>query len=219
MGKKIIILGGIGNGSVIANAIVDANRRGAREWEFAGYLNDRTPAGERIESFPVLGALADWTKFGRENYYFINTIYRSDGQQERINRFEGLHIPDDRLATFVHPLTYVAPNARLGPGTVVMPLAAVSSATTIDRGCLVMVGATLLHNATIGKYCHFAAQSCVGAHMNIADGVHVGLNATSRENLSIGRNSTLGMGSVLTRDMGDNEIWAGNPARFLRRAT
>jgi acetyltransferase-like isoleucine patch superfamily enzyme len=27
------------------------------------------------------------------------------------------------------------------------------------------------------------------------------------------------MGSVLTRDMGDNEIWAGNPARFLRRAT
>ncbi len=219
MAKKIIILGGIGNGSVIASAIVDANQRGAREWEFAGYLNDRIPAGECIESFPVLGALADWTEFGRENYYFINTIYRIDGQQERIDRFESLSIPDERLATFIHPLAYAAPNALLGPGTVLMPFTVVSSATTIDRGCLVMVGATILHNAKIGKYCHFAAQCCVGANMSIADGVHIGLNATTRENLTIGRNGTLGMGSVLTGDMGENEIWAGNPARFLRKAT
>jgi acetyltransferase EpsM len=126
MGKKIIILGGVGNGSVIANAIVDANRRGDQEWEFAGYLNDRIPVGEHIESFPVLGALADWAKFGRENYRFINTIYRIDGQRERIHLFESLNIPDERLATFIHPLAYAAPNARLGPGTVLMPFAALS---------------------------------------------------------------------------------------------
>jgi acetyltransferase EpsM len=218
MGKKIIILGGVGNGSVIANAIVDANRRGDQEWEFAGYLNDRIPVGEHIESFPVLGALADWAKFGRENYRFINTIYRIDGQRERIHLFESLNIPDERLATFIHPLAYAAPNARLGPGTVLMPFAAVSAATTLDRGCLVMAGATLLHNATVGKYCHFAAQCCVGANMRIADGAHIGLNATARENLTIGRNSTLGMGAVLTKDMGEYEIWAGNPAKFLRKA-
>lgn len=218
MAKKVIILGGLGNGSVIANAIIDANKRGDQEWKFEGYLNDRVDVGGNIESFPVLGKLADWEKFAKQGSFFINTIYRIDGQQQRIDLFESLNIPDDRLATFVHPLTYVAPNAQLGPGTVVMPHAAVSSATIIDKGCLVMVGATILHNALIGKYCHFAAQSCVGANMSIADGVHIGLNATTRENLSIGKNSTLGMGSVLTKDMGDNEIWAGNPAKSLRKA-
>jgi len=217
MSKKIIILGGIGNGSVIANAIVDANKRGDWEWEFAGYLNDRIDCGKSIESFPVLGKLADWSKFAGKGNFFINTIYRIDGQQERIDLFENLNIPDDRMATFIHPQAYVAPNARLEPGTVVMPHACVSAATTIGKGCLVMVGATLLHNTKIGKYCHFAAQSCIGANMNIADGVHIGLNATTRENLSIGKNSTLGMGSVLTKDMGENEIWVGNPARFLRK--
>jgi acetyltransferase-like isoleucine patch superfamily enzyme len=99
-----------------------------------------------------------------------------------------------------------------------MPHAAISAATTIGKGCLVMVGAAILHNTKIGKYGHFAAQCCVGANMSIADGVHIGLNATTRENLTIGRNATLGMGSVLTKDMGENEIWAGNPARFLRKA-
>ena len=218
MSKKIIILGGIGNGSVIANAIVDANKRGDREWEFTGYLNDKIAAGGNIESNPVLGKLSDWMKFAIEGYFFINTIYRIDGQQQRVDLFEGLHIPDDRLATFIHPLTYVAPNADLGPGTVVMPNAVISSATAIAKGCLIMVGATILHNTKIGKYCHFAAQCCVGANMNIGDGVHIGLNATTRENLSIGKNATLGMGSVLTKDMGENEIWVGNPAKFLRKA-
>ena len=218
MAKKIVILGGVGNGSVIANAIVDANRRGDSTWEFAGYLNDRAAAGGRIESLPVLGKLADWETFARSGHYFINTIYRIDGQQERIARFESLSIPEDKLATFIHPLAYVAPSAVLGAGTVVMPLASVSSSTIVAKGCLVMVGAALLHNSRIGMYCHFAAHCCVGSDMNIAAGVHIGLNATTREKLSIGRNSTLGMGAVLTRDMGENEIWVGNPAKFLRKA-
>jgi sugar O-acyltransferase (sialic acid O-acetyltransferase NeuD family) len=218
MTKKVIIMGGNGNGSVIANAMVDANKRGDHEWEFAGYLNDRINAGGDIESYPVMGKLSDWVKFADKGYFFINTIYRIDGQQQRIDLFESLHIPDAKLATFVHPMAYVAPNARLGPGTVVMPHAAISSATTIAKGSLIMVGATILHNTKIGNYCHFAAQACVGANINIADGVHIGLNATIRENLTIGRNATLGMGSVLTKDIGENEVWVGNPARFLRKA-
>jgi acetyltransferase EpsM len=217
MAKKVIILGGIGNGSVIANAIIDANKRGDREWEFAGYLNDRIEAGGDTESMPVLGKLDDWAKFSGKDFFFINTIYRIDGQQERIDLFEGLNIPDDRLARFIHPLAYVAPNALLGAGTVIMPFAAVSSATILAKCCLVMLGASILHNTKIGKYGHFAAQACVGANMNIGDGVHIGLNACTRENLSIGKNSALGMGSVLTKDMGENEVWAGNPARFLRK--
>lgn len=218
MGKKVIILGGIGNGSVIANAILDANRRGDFEWEFVGYLNDRVESGGHIESLPVLGTLKNWRRHAEEGCFFINTIYRIDGQQERIALFERLNIPDDRLATFVHPQAYVAPSACLGPGTAVMPHASVSAAAELGKCCLVMIGATILHNSKIGKYCHFAAQCCVGAGMSIADGVHVGLNATTRENLKIGKNSTLGMGSVLTKDMGEYEIWAENPARFIRNA-
>lgn len=216
--KKIIILGGIGNGSVIANAIVDANRRGDNEWEFSGYLNDRIDAGEKIENFPVLGKLIDCTKFIDQDYFFINAILRIDGQQQRIDTIERLNIPDNKMATFIHPLSYIAPNSKFGPGNVVMPNVSISSGTTFGKGCIIMVGATIGHDNKIGDYCHFAAQCCVGAFMNIEDGVHIGLNATTREHLTIGRNATLGMGAVLTKNIGEYEIWAGNPARFLRKA-
>lgn len=217
MRKKVIILGGIGNGSVIANAIIDANIRGYDEWEFSGFLNDRVCTGMLIDGFSVLGSLADWNKYAENGYYFINTIFRIDGQQERISMFESLKIPDDSLATFIHPMAYLAPNVILGNGTVIMPNVSISPGTVFGKCCLVMVGATIGHNNSIGNYCHFAAQCCVGANMIIADGVHIGLNATTRENLRIGKNATLGMGGVLTKDIGENEIWIGNPARIIRK--
>ena len=218
MSKKIIILGGLGNGSVIANAIVDANKHGYEEWEFAGYLNDRQEKDSLIEGFPILGKTRDASEFIKKGLYFINTIYRIDGQQERIKLLESLKIQDSSLATFIHPMAYVAPNVKLGAGTVIMPNVSVSSGTIFGKCCLVMVGATIGHNNKIGNYCHFAAQCCTGAYLTISDGVHIGLNATIRENLEIGKHSALGMGSVLLENIGENEIWAGNPAKFIRQA-
>ncbi|MBT3169010.1 MAG: NeuD/PglB/VioB family sugar acetyltransferase [Candidatus Cloacimonetes bacterium] len=216
--KKVIIIGGTGNGSVIASAMVDANKRGADEWGFVGYLNDREPIGTTIEGYPVLGKLADAKKFITKNYYFINTIYRNDGQQKRIKLFEDLQIPDRLLANFIHPTAYVAPKVKLSAGCVVMPNVSLSSASIFGKCCLIMVNASIGHNCTIGNYCHFAAQSCLGSFVEVANGVHIGLNATIRENVKIGKYSTLGMGAVLLKNIADKEIWIGNPARKLRDA-
>ena len=198
MRKKILILGGEGNGSVIANAILDANNRGYNEWICEGYLNDRYPIGAMIDSFEVRGSIKnDLQKFISQGYYFINTILRIDGQSERINMFENLGIPNSQLATFIHPTAYIAPNVKLGAGCVIMPLVAISSNTVFGKGCIVMVSATVGHDNVIGDYCHIAAQACVGACLKIGNGVHIGLNSTIRENLIIGDYSTLGMGAVL----------------------
>ena len=216
--KKILILGGLGNGSVIANAIEHANNMGDTEWKVEGYLNDRISVGENIENYPVLGKLPEARKFMDKGYYFINTILRIDGQKERLDVFSNLEIPDERMAIFVHPMTYIAPNVKLSPGTVIMPQVSISSGTKLGKSCLVMVGATIGHDNIIGDFCHIAAQACVGAYLNVGTGVHIGLNATIRENLAIGDYSTIGMGAVLTKNVGPNEIWAGNPAKFLRKA-
>jgi len=35
--------------------------------------------------------------------------------------------------------------------------------------------------------------------------------------VTIGRNAMIGAGSVVTKDIPDNELWLGNPARFKRK--
>jgi sugar O-acyltransferase (sialic acid O-acetyltransferase NeuD family) len=216
--KRIIMMGGLGNASVIAAAIQDARRRGRDEWDVAGYVNDRLQVGDEIEGLPVLGGLDSVPRLLDQGYYFINTIYRIDGQDLRIALFEKQGIPDERLATFVHPMAYVAGNVTLGPGTVVMPHAAVTAGTRIGRCCLVMIGAFIGHNNDVGDYGHFAAHCCVGSYLKIGRGVHIGLNASVRENLTLGDCSSLAMGGVLVNNMKEYEIWVGVPAKLLRMA-
>lgn len=218
MYKKVAILGGQGNAAVVAAAIEHARRMGATDLEVAGFLNDRVPVGEKIDMFPVVGKVSDAQRLLAEGYWFINTIFRIDGNRERIALFENLGIPDDRLATFVHPMAYVAPSVELGPGCVIMPQVAMSPGTKLGKGCIMMVGATMGHDNEVGDFCHIAAQAAVGSYLKIGKGVHIGLNATIHEGFTIGDYATLGMGSVLKHDIGEGEIWAGNPAKFLRMA-
>lgn len=216
--RKVAILGGLGNATVVAAAIEHARRSGATDLEVAGFLNDREEIGTLLDMFPVIGRTGDAKRFLDDGYWFINTILRIDGNRERIAMFESLGIPDDRLASFVHPMAYVAPSVQLGPGTIIMPQVAMSPGTKLGKGTIMMVGATMGHDNEVGEFCHIAAQACVGSYLKIGKGVHIGFNATIRENLIIGDNATLGMGAVLTKNIGENEIWAGNPAKFLRMA-
>ncbi len=218
--QKVIILGGVGNGTVITQAILDANRRGACDLEVIGYLSDRLEIGELIEGYPVVAKTSPESvkKLSAEGYKFIYTVYRIDGQAERIQLFDDLGLNETNLATFVHPLAYVAPDVIIEPGVVIMPYAMISAAAHLCMGTIIMTGATVGHNTMIGKNGHIASQAVVGAYITTGRGVHIGLNCCIRENIKIGNNAAVGMGAVQTKDVGDGEIWAGNPSKFLRKA-
>jgi len=218
MTKQIIIIGGIGNGTVIADAITDSITSGNTEMELLGFLNDRSPVGECIEGYPVLGSLAEIGQFISKGCHFIYTIYRIDGQEERIALFDGLHIPPEQLLTFIHSSAYVAPSVKIGAGSVIMPLSAISAGARIGSNCLLMPGSTVGHNSSLANHCHLAAQSCISSFVKLNTGVHIGLNATVGDGLEMGRFSTLGMGSVLLEDVPEKQIWVGNPAHYLRDA-
>ena len=50
----------------------------------------------------------------------------------------------------------------------------------------------------------------------IKDYAFIGGNSIILKGVSIGKRSIIGGGSVVTNNVPDNEIWAGNPAKFIR---
>ena len=50
----------------------------------------------------------------------------------------------------------------------------------------------------------------------IGDNVFIGAEAIILKGSSIGENAVIGAGSVLSGNVPSNEIWAGNPARFVK---
>lgn len=216
--KPVLVIGGVGNGSVIGDAIIDANKRGYHEYSFAGYINDRDGVSE-IEGNPVLGGLKDVPRLIDEGYHFIYTLYKFDCQQERIELFESLNIPDSRLATFVHPTAYVAHNVRLSPGCVILPNVSITSSTSLGKSCCVRPGTTIGHNTILGDHTSITAGASVGSWVNIGKGSFIGLKACVREYTNIGEYAMVAMGAVVINNIGSGELWAGNPARLLRKAS
>jgi UDP-2-acetamido-3-amino-2,3-dideoxy-glucuronate N-acetyltransferase len=51
----------------------------------------------------------------------------------------------------------------------------------------------------------------------IRDGASIGAGAIILGGLTIGKKSMIGAGSVVTKNIPDNELWVGNPARFLKK--
>ena len=54
--------------------------------------------------------------------------------------------------------------------------------------------------------------------VKIGDNVWIGGNVTILPGVTIGNNVTIGAGSVVTRDVPDNVVAAGNPCRVIREA-
>ncbi|HQV99772.1 MAG TPA: hypothetical protein PLZ91_05590 [Bacteroidia bacterium] len=215
--KKLLIIGGPGNATVIGDTVIDANKRGSREYEFCGYINDRDGLKE-ISGMPVMGGLKDIDKLIEDDYHFIFSIYKFDCQDERIRLFDSLKIPDERLAIFVHPTAYVSHNVELSPGCVIMPNVSVTSNTRFGKSVIVRPGTTIGHDNIIGAHTSITAGASIGSCINIGEGSFIGLKACIREYLTLGKYSMAAMGAVIVKDIGEGELWGGNPAKLMRIA-
>ena len=130
----------------------------------------------------------------------------------------GCEIGDDtKIGTFVE----VQKNARIGRNV------KVSSHTFICEGVTIEDDVFVGHNVSFinDKYPHATNEG--GAPQSEADwhvvktlvkrGASIGTSATILCGITIGENAVVGAGSVVTHDVPDNAIVAGNPARLMRR--
>lgn len=82
----------------------------------------------------------------------------------------------------------------------------------IGERCVITTGVIILthyQNAKTGKWYQ--------GNVYIGNGTFIGANTIICKDVSIGDNVLIGAGSIVTKNIPDNEVWAGNPARFIRK--
>lgn len=53
--------------------------------------------------------------------------------------------------------------------------------------------------------------------VRIKSGAWIGGHSIILKGVTIGKNSVIGAGSIVTHDIPDNEVWAGNPAKYIKK--
>lgn len=214
--KKLVIFGGSGIG-MIAASIAEDNQ----EYEVLGFLNDVIEVGSYIgkyKKFPVIGKSEDYVKYkDMKDCYFCIAYVGMQREKETFSKISELDITPDRYATLIHP-TAVIPSGycKIGNGVIIAPLAQLSPDSTMADNTMLLGNAFLGHDSFMDTFAHVATNGVIGANVHVGKSVHIGSNATVREKVTIGDYSLVGSCSLVLKDVPENSIVVGNPARLLR---
>src|SRR5262244_920784 len=121
--QRVAIIGGAGDGSVVAEALLFSKAAGRRV-EILGFLNDEFKPGLKIYGFPVLGRLDDWHQLD-DDVVFAWALQRVGAMPTRVRRNRGLAIPENRWTSVRHPNSVVASSAEVGIGSFIASFATV----------------------------------------------------------------------------------------------
>lgn len=121
-------------------------------------------------------------------------------------------------ADAVHPHSYIAVDAELGPGLQVMAGAVIATRVRAGAQCLVNTAASVDHECVLGDGVHIGPGATLAGCVEVGDRTFVGAGATVLPNVSIGADTTIGAGSTVTRDVPGGATVVGTPARPLPRA-
>jgi len=112
-------------------------------------------------------------------------------------------------------------------GVIIEDNVEIGSNCAIDRGALgntvIREGSKLdnlihiAHNVKIGKHCAIVAVTMIGGSAQIGDYTWIAPQVCVRDQVKIGRHCLVGMGSVVTKDVPDNTVVMGVPAKEVKR--
>lgn len=209
---KIVIIGGRGNGTVIASTI-EACKNAGQDIECTGFLNDTE---REIDGYPVLGPITKeaWEKL--DGHYFIYALSTVKQAYQRHKLLKELEIPEKKFANIIHPTVVVSGKAKLGYGVVLMPLVVVSPDVAIGNHTQLYAQSFIGHDSTLGEMAFVANNASVGGRVIVQDGVHIGSNSSIVERVTIGKYSIVGLAAVVTKDVAPFDVVVGNPARVIR---
>ena len=88
---------------------------------------------------------------------------------------------------------------------------------TIGRDCLVARNVTILTKGYILDKKQISTKHMLAKDVCIGNNVLLGSNIVIMPGIVIGNHAVVGSGSIVTKNIGDFEIWAGNPAKLIRR--
>jgi sugar O-acyltransferase (sialic acid O-acetyltransferase NeuD family) len=133
------------------------------------------------------------------------------------NSFFNTHkVGMDDFHTIIHPSSIISIQSIIGNGVFIGPGAIISPYVDIDDLVTINRQVSIGHHTSIGKFttlnpgCKLAGGSVVGSYTTI------GMGANIFNDINIGSNSIIGAGSLVTKDIPDNVLAYGIPAKIIK---
>lgn len=187
------------------------NRYLIKNWDKIIFIDDIVPQ-EKVEGIRIL-RYQDFVKKYSAECAVIIIATGEPRQREKL-----MHtIKEDgyELATVVSKNSYIGMDVCIGAGCIIFPNVYISNHVILEENVVVHANAKIESECRIGENTFFSSGAFVGARSLIGAASFIGPNSTLKDSITIGNYSVIGMGSVVLKNVDNENVLVGNPARII----
>lgn len=203
---KIYIIGSGGHAQVLKSMITEMGH-----YSFGGFIEDDIT--KCVSKYSLLESDFLTAQKNQEPNILLGIGDRSQKVNVVVERF----LPTKaNFPTLIHHTSAIDKTAVIENGSVCLPLSSVKANSFIGAYSIINNNSVVGHDSKLSQFVHLSLGAIICGNSRVGENTLIGANATILPGITIGKNCVIGAGAVVTKDVSDNEIWFGNPAkRFL----
>jgi len=212
--RKLVGIGAGGHAKILVELLEQLGK-----YELVGFTDaQRERWGTEFMGYPILGGDEELTglhsKGVRAAVIGVGAVSGA-GTRLRAKLFREAVDLGFEMPALIHPRGVVSPSATIGVGSVVMAGAVVSAAVRVGDNVVIYSGTLIEHDSMIDNHVHMSPGVQLAGGVHIEEGAFIGIGASVIHGIRVGRWTTIGAGTVVLKDLPENIVAVGVPARIL----
>lgn len=207
--NNLIIIGARGFGREVYDLALDCMAAGAN-FSIKGFLDDKKDALDGLEDYPPIITSVEDYKI-QEKDVFICGLGKPEWRKyytEKILEKGG------KFISLISPRAVIRRNAHIGDGCIITHFSNISVDVVIGDHCAIL-SSGIGHDAKIGRYSVLSGRVSVNGYVEIGEEAYIACGVCIAPHKKIGSRATIGIGSVVIKNVKSDTLVFGNPAKKI----
>jgi len=209
--NRIFIIGGGVQASYVIDIIEENDT-----FNIVGIIDSKSEIGTMVYGYKVIGRQENIKELC-EQYEIGNIVIAIGDNYSRFKVYEQIItlVPNVKYPSIIHRSVIISNKAQVGIGVVIMAGVIINCNSHIYAFVFLATGCQIEHDCQIHPFSSVSAGSTLGGFVRLGIFSAITLNCTIFDRVTIGKNTVIGSASLVTKDIGENQLWYGSPAKYI----
>lgn len=183
-----------------------------------GFLDDNPKyIGQSVRGVPILGGITRLNDL--KSTEGVEAVYCPLGNNKlRVKFLSMAHELGYETPNYIHPSVLISPNVTIGNGVYILLGTTIMPHTIIKDYVMISMGVHLAHHNVLEEGVFLSTGCNFGASIHAHKYAYCGISSTIMTGIhELGEDCLIGAGAVVIKDVPDNAVMAGVPAKVLRK--
>lgn len=211
--ENLVIFGGGLSASCCIEIIENGNM-----YNIVGMVDSIAEIGIQRYGYKIIGRQENIVDLVNDYKIEAGVIAIGDNYSRKFVRDEIISkIPHFKFVNAIASNAHIGRNVKLGKGIIISEGVSISTECIVEDFCIFNPGSLLGHDSIIEEFASFSTGSVTGGKVRLKRFSAITVGVVIIDRITIGENSVVGSGAVVLKDLPDNVLAYGVPAKIIRK--